>query len=126
MSDQEREHLCRSHLLGNGPADAYWQHMEDCLTDQPQKTVKSCPELADITQCLGAVFKKVHTVDTVSKSQDQTTCDDRQDQWCKDLKLKIENNTFAYQELLPPGKYSDPGLQLFQKHSSPCSCTSGQ
>ena len=76
--------------------------MEDCLTDQPQKTVKSCPELADITQCLGAVFKKVHTVDTVSKSQDQTTCDDRRDQWCKDLKLKIGNNTFAYQELLPP------------------------
>ena len=69
--------------------------MEDCLTDQPQKTVKSCPELTDITQCLGAVFKKVHTVDTVSKAQDQTTCDDRRDQWCKDLCQRC-NNSLQY------------------------------
>ena len=95
QTKNDSEHLCGSHLLGNGPADAYWQHMEDCLTDQPQKTVKSCPELTDITQCLGAVFKKVHTVDTVSKAQDQTTCDDRRDQWCKDLCQRC-NNSLQY------------------------------
>ena len=48
-SQNNTKHLRCSHFLCNRPADTNRQHMEDCLTDQPQKAVKSGPKLTDVT-----------------------------------------------------------------------------
>ena len=42
--------------------------MEDGLADEPQEAVNTRPELAQITECLCSVFKKVQAIDTVSET----------------------------------------------------------
>ena len=59
--------------------------MEYRLADQPEKIIYSGPELADITQRFGSVFKQVETVDTVAEPQDQTSHNNRRYQRRKDL-----------------------------------------
>ena len=61
--------LCGAHLFGDGPADADRQHMEDGFADQPQEAVYAGPELADIAQGFGAVFKEVDAVDAVAEAE---------------------------------------------------------
>ena len=72
-------------FFGDGPADADRQHMEDGFTDQPEEAVHARPELADVAQGFGAVFKEVDAVDAVAEAKDQTAGDDGGDQRCKDL-----------------------------------------
>ena len=44
----------------------------------------------------------------------------------KDLKMKIEDNTFAYQELLPSENTLIPDLQLLPQYSATCGQSSCQ
>ena len=85
QAQHDAKALGGAHLFGDRPADADRQHMEDGLADQPQKAVHAGPELADIAQGFGAVFKEVDAVDAVAEAKDQTAGDDRRDQRCKDL-----------------------------------------
>ncbi len=60
--------------------------MEDGLTDEPEEAVQTCPELAQVTEGLGAVLKQIQTVDHVSETQDQTSGDQGGNQGSKDLR----------------------------------------
>ena len=88
QSKDNAQHLGGPHLLCDGPADAYRQHVEYRLTDEPQKAVNACPELADVTQSLRPVFKQIDAVNTVPKAKDQTACDDGRDQRREDLRQR--------------------------------------
>lgn len=57
QSKDDAQHLGGPHLLGDGPADAYGQHMEHRLADEPEEAVQPGPELAEVAEGLGAVFK---------------------------------------------------------------------
>ncbi len=60
--------------------------MEYRLSYQPQKAVDSGPELANVAEGLGAVFKQIHAVDAVAEAQDQTAGDNGRNQRCKDFR----------------------------------------
>ena len=60
--------------------------MEDGFADQPQEAVNAGPELADVAQGFGAVFKEVDAVDTVAEAKDQTAGDDGGNQRGKNLR----------------------------------------
>ena len=60
--------------------------MEDGFANQPQEAVYAGPELADIAQGFGAVFKEVDAVNAVAEAENQTAGDDGGNQWGKNLR----------------------------------------
>ena len=66
--------------------------MEYRFADQPQKAVDAGPELTDVTQSFGSVFKKIQTVDAVSEAQNQAAGDNRRDQRREDLRQRGDDS----------------------------------
>ena len=85
QAQNDAQHLGGAHLFGHRPADAHRQHVEHRFTNKPEEAVHAGPELADVTQGLGAVLEQVEAVDTVAETQDQTAGDDGGDQRGEDL-----------------------------------------
>ena len=86
QSEDDAQALGRAHFLCDRPADADRQHMEDGFADQPQEAVNAGPELADVAQGFGAVFKEVDAVNAVAEAENQTAGDDGGNQRGKNLR----------------------------------------
>ena len=69
--------------------------MKDSLANQPEKMIHASPELAELHQSLGAVFKEIQRIYAVAEAQDQTACDDSRNQrgeyLCRNGRRPLEN-----------------------------------
>ena len=86
QAEDDAQALGRAHFLCDRPADADRQHMEDGFANQPQEAVNAGPELADVAQGFGAVFKEVDAVNAVAEAENQTAGDDGGNQRGKNLR----------------------------------------
>ena len=91
QTENDAQHLGGSHFFRYRPTDAYRQHVEYRFTDKPQEAVHAAPELADVTQCLCAVLKQIHAVDTVAEAKDQTASDNSRNQRCENLRQRSDH-----------------------------------
>ena len=85
QAEHDTQDLGGSHLLGDGPDDAYREQMEHRFTDQPQKVIGTGPELGNIRQALGPVVKKVDLTDDIAEAQNQTAADQGRNERSKNL-----------------------------------------
>jgi len=59
--------------------------MEHGFADEPEEAVHARPELADVTERLGAVPEEVDGIDAVPEAEDEATYDDCGNERCEDL-----------------------------------------
>ena len=88
QAQHNAQHLGGAHLSGDRPADPHRQHVEHRLADEPEEAVQPGPELAEVTQGLGAVLEEVEAVDTVAEAQDQAPGDQGGDEGGEDLRQR--------------------------------------
>ena len=59
--------------------------MKNCLTNQPQKAVHTCPKFADFYQSFCAVFKKIQRINTISETENKSARDNRRNEGSKNF-----------------------------------------